>query len=75
MKEVTVEQASGTLGELVDAAIGGEEVVLVQSGRGAVRLVPISPIEGRPQFGSAMGTVTMSDDFDAPLDDFREHAE
>jgi antitoxin (DNA-binding transcriptional repressor) of toxin-antitoxin stability system len=75
MKEVTVEQATGALGDLVDAAISGEDVVLVHNGHGAVRLVPVPPSEGRPQFGSAKGMITMSDDFDAPLEDFREYME
>jgi hypothetical protein len=26
-----------------------------------------------PQFGSAKGKITMSEDFDAPLDDFKEY--
>jgi antitoxin (DNA-binding transcriptional repressor) of toxin-antitoxin stability system len=75
MKEVTVEQATGMLGDLVDAAIGGEDVLLVHNGHGTVRLVPVPPSEGRPQFGSAKGMITMSDDFDAPLEDFREYME
>lgn len=30
---------------------------------------------GSPQFGSAKGMITMADDFDAPLEDFREYME
>jgi len=29
----------------------------------------------RPQFGSAKGSIQMSDDFDEPLQDFAEHTE
>jgi prevent-host-death family protein len=55
MKHLTVEQAKGSLGDLVDAAIDGEDVVLVHGGHGAVRLVPVQQSESRPQFGSAKG--------------------
>jgi Protein of unknown function (DUF2281) len=34
--------------------------------------VPVPPSEGRPQFGSAKGMITMSDDFDAPLEDWTD---
>ena len=75
MKQLTLKQASQQLDHLVDAAMHGEDVVLVRDERSAVRLVPVGPLEGRPQFGSARGLITMSDDFDAPLDDFREYTE
>lgn len=74
MTEVTIDQASGRLRDLVDAAMGGEEVVVVAADRGAVRLVPLSRTQARPRFGSAKGLVVMSPDFDAPLDDFREYS-
>jgi prevent-host-death family protein len=74
MKTLPVHQASHHLEDLVDAAIAGEEVVLTRGNQPAVRLVPISTSNGsRPQFGSAKGLIRMSDDFDAPLDDFDEY--
>jgi antitoxin (DNA-binding transcriptional repressor) of toxin-antitoxin stability system len=75
MKQLTVEQAADNLGDLIDAAVGGEEVILVHGASSAVRLMPLRAEEGKPQFGSAKGMFTMSEDFDAPLDDFREHME
>lgn len=32
-------------------------------------------VNKRPKFGSAKGTFTLSEDFDEPLDDFKEYAE
>ena len=69
MKALPVKQASGHLDALVDAAIAGEEVVLMRDDQAAVKLVPIqSAASSRPQFGSARGLIKMADDFDAPLD-------
>lgn len=75
MKQFTVEQATNNLGDLIDAAVGGEEVILVHGTSRAVQLVPFHVQEDKPQFGSAKGMFTMSEDFDAPLDDFREYME
>jgi len=75
MKWLTVEQATGRLADVVDAAVAGEEIVLVHGERAAVRLVPVRVANGTPRFGSAKGLIQMADDFDAPLDDFREYAE
>jgi hypothetical protein len=35
--------------------------------------VPVSQAKPRPQFGSAKGLISMSDDFDEPLEDFAEY--
>ena len=75
MQQVTLEQATSRLGDLVEAALRGEEVILDGNGRGAVRLVPVVAPTGRPQLGSAKGLIEIPDDFDAPLDDFREYME
>jgi hypothetical protein len=40
-----------------------------------VKLAPNSLEKKRPQFGSANGSVQMSDDFDEPLPDFAEYME
>jgi hypothetical protein len=40
-----------------------------------VKVVPNSPEKKPPQFGSANGSIRMSDDFDEPLSDFAEYME
>jgi len=57
----------------MDAAIRGEEVLIVNNDRQAVQLVPVVLSQRRPQFGSAQGLIVMADDFDAPLADFDEY--
>jgi antitoxin (DNA-binding transcriptional repressor) of toxin-antitoxin stability system len=74
MKTLPVKKASGNLDALVDAAIAGEEIVITRDDQAAVRLVPVSTgNSARPQFGSARGLIKMSDDFDAPLEDFDDY--
>lgn len=76
MTRLTTQQAEARLGELIDAAVRGEDVQLVHDDR-TVRLVPIEPAAGRPRRGSAKGLITIVDEdaFNVPLEDFREYME
>lgn len=75
MAQVTPDEAKTQLPDLTAAALRGETVVIQQDAEHAVRLVPVPlvPQQRDRKAGSAKGTVIMSDDFDAPLDDFEEY--
>lgn len=75
MTRVTIEEAQNRLADLILAAAGGEEVVISGNGQPAVKLVPVPTEKPRPRFGSAKGLIVMADDFDAPLEDFKEYME
>ena len=72
MVPVSVEEAQDRLPELMDEAADGEEVVIARADGSAFRLVPVD-VAPRPRFGSARGLFTMADDFDAPLEDFKDY--
>lgn len=72
MQTVTIDEAKTQLTELIDAAAAGEEVVITKNGV-AVQLVSLPAKIRKRQFGSAQGQISMSADFDAPLDDFQEY--
>jgi prevent-host-death family protein len=73
MVQVSAEEAKSKLPDLIHAAIQGEEVYIVENGGPKVRLVPVDSGERRPRFGSARGLIDVSDDFDEPLEDFKEY--
>lgn len=73
MHPINIEDAKSNLTDLIDAAINGEEVVIAKDEQHVVKLVPISRARPRPQFGSAKGLISISDDFDEPLEDFAEY--
>ncbi|MFL6282421.1 MAG: type II toxin-antitoxin system Phd/YefM family antitoxin [Pyrinomonadaceae bacterium] len=73
MHQVSVEEAKANLHDLVDAAVSGEEVVIAKDEEHLVKLVPVSRTNPRPQFGSARGLITMSEDFEEPLEEFEEY--
>jgi len=72
-RQVEMDEAQARLPDLIEAAIRGEEVFIQKNAKQAVQLVPVEASERRPRFGSAKGLVVMADDFDAPLEDFREY--
>lgn len=75
---VTLEEAQNRLPELIAAAVRGEEVVVTKDNQPAAMIVPVPPQGDRPRpvLGSAKGKILyMAEDFDAPLEDFKEYME
>lgn len=91
MKPVTIAEAREKLSELIDAALRGEEVTITLDDQrseqassveksviseSVVKLIATSTAKRYPaKAGSAKGMVWMSDDFDAPLEEFKEYME
>lgn len=74
MTRVTVNDAAQQLDELVEAALLGEIVELVQADGTSVRLVPSERKLRQRHFGSGRGEIiSMTDDFDHPIEDFDEY--
>jgi antitoxin (DNA-binding transcriptional repressor) of toxin-antitoxin stability system len=73
--QVSVTEAAARLQELIDAEIDGEEVIICIDDRPAIKLVPIEPVKSDRKPGSAKELIWMSDDFDEPLEEFREYME
>lgn len=79
MIHVQIDDAKTQLPDLIDAAVRGE-TVLIETGNGeqgthVVRLVAVPQQTHRKRkAGSAKGLIIhMAEDFDAPLEDFREY--
>ena len=77
MHQIDVAEAKENLSELIEAAIKGEEVVISKDNQPVVKLVVIPQTKKRwpSQAGTAKGMVWMSDDFDEPLEEFKEYME
>jgi len=75
MEPVPLQKAQRQLPTLIRAALLGEEVVITSEDAREVRLVPVRPLGQARRFGSAAGLIEMGEDFDDPLEDFREYAE
>lgn len=75
MQQINLDQASKHLPELIEAAIKGEEIIITKDDQPVAKLVPVPPVKKRrpAKAGSAKGLVTIADDFDEPLEDFKDY--
>lgn len=105
--QISLTEASPELVRLVEAALQGEEIVILKDNQPIVKLIPAEPEQKHHQVkagslaarltpmgvmlgalnaepeqkrrpakaGSARGQVWMAEDFDEPLEDFKEYME
>jgi prevent-host-death family protein len=73
MKQVTIHEAKTNLSKLIQMAAEGEEVIIARGKKPVAKLVKIPERKPRRRLGSAKGRVSLSDDFEAPLEDFQEY--
>jgi prevent-host-death family protein len=73
MARIGMHAAKTHLSQLVERALGGEEIVLTRRGEPAVRLVPERPAGGFASLaGVWQGQVRIAGDFDEMPDDLAE---
>ncbi|MBP1467458.1 type II toxin-antitoxin system prevent-host-death family antitoxin [Candidatus Chloroploca sp. M-50] len=70
---VDITEAQKRFLEIIHAAEQGEAVIITKNAHPVVHIVAAPPFKHRPTFGSARGLMTIAEDFDAPLDDFRAY--
>ncbi len=75
MQQINIPETSKHLPELIEAAIKGEEIILTKDDQPIAKLLPVPPVKKRhpAKTGSAKGLVTIADDFDEPIDDFKDY--
>ncbi|HSG30123.1 MAG TPA: type II toxin-antitoxin system Phd/YefM family antitoxin [Thermodesulfobacteriota bacterium] len=73
MTQVNIHEAKTQLSKLIEKIKKGEEVVIAKGNKPVAKLVLIDDLKPKRKLDSAKGLVTISDDFDAPLEDFKEY--
>ncbi len=72
--QVNVHQAKSQLSKLIERALAGEEVIIARNNKPTVRLEVLPEARRRRRLGALKGLVKyMADDFDEPLDDFKDY--
>lgn len=66
-------QAEADLAKLIEQVESGIEVLITRNGEPVARLIPALETAPDRVPGSARGLFTVPEDFDAPLEDFREY--
>jgi prevent-host-death family protein len=70
---IDITEAQQRFLELIQAAARGESIVITKDTHPLVQIIAAHEETAQPTFGSARGLITIAEDFDAPLDDFREY--
>ena len=73
MFQITVKDAKIKLDDLIQAAENGEDILIVSDQQETIMLVQVEKSKKRRKAGSAKGMIEIADDFDAPLEDFKEY--
>lgn len=68
-RTVNIHEAKTHLSRLIDAVLGGQEIIIAKAGKPMVRLAPLKKRMQPRQPGALKGRIRIADDFDAPLPD------
>ncbi len=75
MATITIQDARTKLVDLIRNLQPGDEIIITENDRPVARVTSVSGTLER-KLGTLKGTVQhMSEDFDAPLDEFREYTQ
>jgi prevent-host-death family protein len=75
VQQVDIADAHTHITQLLQSALQGEEVIITQNNQPILKLTQIASTRKRRQRGTAKDQIWMADDFDEPLEDFREYME
>ena len=74
METIDINQALPQIKKLLEIASTGEEIIITQNNQPMVKLVSIKTEKKRPSlFGSDKDIISISDDFEEPLEDFKDY--
>lgn len=71
MVYIELEKVKTNWVRLMENALAGEEIVITQNNKPVLKITRIG--QPRRRRGSAKGQIKMSEDFDAPIEDFAEY--
>jgi prevent-host-death family protein len=70
---VNMHDAKSSLSRLVERAASGEEILIAKHGKPVARLTRIPAERKEIPWDIYKGKITMSDDFDAPLEEMKDY--
>ena len=74
--QVNIHEAKTQLAKLIKAALNGKEVIIARGNKPVVRLEVLPEARSNRKIGNAKGLIlSMTDDFNEPLDNLKEFME
>jgi prevent-host-death family protein len=71
--QIDITEAQQRFLELILAASRGESTIITKDTLPIAQIMPATEQQKRPRFSSAHGLITISDQFDLPLDEFQPY--
>ncbi len=76
-QKISIKEASNTFFNLINMVLKGKEIIITQNDEPIAKLMSIVKFKNytnkRIKAGSAKGQIKIADDFDEPLEDFKEY--
>ena len=72
MQNIDISQVSHQLPQILEQDIE-DAIIITRQGLPIAKIVGIAKKKKQRKFGSARGLIKMADDFDAPLEDFKDY--
>jgi len=73
-QKIDIKKAAVCFSDLIQRSASGKEIIITQEGQPIAKLVAIrEPQTKKRQFGSAAGMIKIAEDFDQPVEDFKEY--
>ena len=73
MIQVKIHEAKTHFSKLIQKVTEGEEIVISKGNKPVAKLVKIPELEHKRKLGSAKGKIKIAEDFNEPLEDFKEY--
>jgi prevent-host-death family protein len=73
MEQVNIHEAKTHFSKLIKKVVNGEEIIIAKGNKPIAKLSSYTQNKPTRKIGSAKGKIIITDDFDAPLDDFKEY--
>ena len=74
MAQFNIRIAKAHFYKLIKKALIGEEIIIARDNKPIVKLVPLHKASHKRKIGRSKNLVHIKDDFNAPLDDFKDNS-
>lgn len=73
MHQVNIHEAKTNLSKLIQEVLNGNEVIIAKNKKPIIKLINIQAAEHKRKLGLAKNKIFIADNFDEPLEDFKEY--
>jgi prevent-host-death family protein len=73
MEQFNIHEAKTQLSKLIKKVSNGEEIIIAKGNKPVAKLIHFSQNKKVRKIGSAKGKIKIKEDFNAPVEDFKEY--